>query len=105
MSVLISPKIASFLLWSNKLHPAVCVMNFISAVFNLIISLCFYAISVGIVVIVVRAVIVILLSVYWATLPPIQWVPGAFFFFFFFFLLLLLLLLLVERRAVIAQSV
>jgi hypothetical protein len=36
-----SSKISSFLLWSNKLCSAVRVMNFISAVCSLLISLCF----------------------------------------------------------------
>jgi len=35
-------KTSPFLLWSNKLHPAVRLVNFISAVFSLLISLCFY---------------------------------------------------------------
>jgi hypothetical protein len=34
-------KISSFLLWSNELYPAVCLMNVISAAFSPLISLCF----------------------------------------------------------------
>jgi len=40
-STLISSKISSFLLSFNKLYPAVRLMNFISAVFSLLMSLLF----------------------------------------------------------------
>jgi hypothetical protein len=39
--LLSSSKISSFLLWYDKLYHAVRLMNFISAVFNLVTSLCF----------------------------------------------------------------
>jgi uncharacterized membrane protein len=34
-------KIFSFLLWSNEMYPAVCLMNFISVVFSLLALFCF----------------------------------------------------------------
>jgi hypothetical protein len=40
-SALSPPTISSFLLWSKKLYPAVCLMKFISAVFSLLTSICF----------------------------------------------------------------
>jgi hypothetical protein len=36
-----SPTISSYLLWSNKLYSAVCIVNFVTVVFSLLISLCF----------------------------------------------------------------